>query len=190
VPADPDPISDLMLRARAGDQEAARRIVNHFTDALSRAVGLHLRQEVRPTYGDSDIVQLVFLDLFTGEVPSDVLSSSERLMRYLFAVARNKVRQLHRQELGTQKRCRDRVVPLDDSIPDRYPGPDMVAAAEDEWCDLQRRLPPLWRRLFALLREGHSRGEVARRTGLSHSALDRIVQGSRLILAAHRSHQA
>jgi DNA-directed RNA polymerase specialized sigma24 family protein len=185
---DLEPITDLLLRARSGDQDAARRIVDRCTDALSRAVGLHLRQQLRPVHGDSDVVQLVFLDLFTGEVPSDVLESPARLMAFLFAVAKNKVLQLHRQELGTQKRCHDRAVALDDSIPDRGPGPDMVAAAEDEWRDLQRTLPPRWRRVFALLREGHSRGEASRLAGVSPSTVDRMVYGGRLILAAHRGH--
>jgi DNA-directed RNA polymerase specialized sigma24 family protein len=141
---------------------------------------------VRTVYDDWDVSQLVFLDLFRREVSTDAFRSSGRLSPFLLAVARNKIRQLHRQELDTRKRCRDRVGPLEDDIPDHGPRPDVLAAVEDEWHDLLRRLPPLWRRVLAMLREGHTRDEVACLKRVSLSTIDRVVRGARDVVLGRR----
>jgi RNA polymerase sigma-70 factor (ECF subfamily) len=102
---------------------------------------------------------------------------------YLFAIARN----LHRMGFRSGRR----ISPLDESVADGRPGPDLHAEGRDQLARVLAALQELPEadRAAVLMRaqDGMSHAEIARALGLSEVAVKVKVHRARLRLAALRT---
>src|SRR5262245_16227152 len=98
----------LLVRIRAGDQQAATLLVQRYEPALRRAVRLRLRdRRLRRLFDSSDICQTVFLRFF-GQVATGHcdLDTPEQVLKLLATMARNQVVNEAMHEQAAKRDCR------------------------------------------------------------------------------------
>jgi DNA-directed RNA polymerase specialized sigma24 family protein len=181
-----DPVfEDLMARLRTGDQQAAQEfVVMH--DQLLRSMirlGLPKRGALNPFDSPSDILQDLWQAFLTKHVHKTNWIGFEAVRAYLGGMARNRVRAVIRDHLGAQKRDARRTVSLTstserDGCVRASPSPDPVAALSirEMWEVLNDGLPKMTQDILALLRDGHSHGDVAELVGVSDKTIQRLVE--------------
>lgn len=166
---------DLIVRVRAGDEQAAATLVQRYEPAIRRAARLRLRDErLRRVLDSMDICQSVLASFFlraaTGQYELD---TPDQLLRLLATMARHKVadqvdhqraaRRDHRRlEAGSTE---DREVVGPEATPSRY------VAARELLEETRRRLSPEERHLLDLRQQGLEWGEIAAQVGGSQEAL-------------------
>jgi DNA-directed RNA polymerase specialized sigma24 family protein len=175
----PGELVELLRRARDGDHEAARQIVERYSTILRPIIRRRLDERLHSAYDSVDILQSVWRDFFLKEQFKQAFESPENLLAFLREMSFNKVRQVHRNNLGTQKRGRSRQIDLPDDLTDPLPPPDQAAAERDDWDAKLRELPPQWRRALIMLREGHTQAEVARFLGIHERTRERFLARAR-----------
>jgi RNA polymerase sigma factor (sigma-70 family) len=168
----------LMERARHGSPEAAREVFDRYSPHIARVVRRTLHQRLRAAYDSDDFLQAVWASFFTMGPQDYTFESPEALVAFLSQVAYNKVVEVFRHRVQTQKRDVAREVPLDDlsrEQPVRQPTPSQEAIANEAWQQLLDGLPPQGRRALELLRQGHTHQEVARLVRLHPKMIQRIL---------------
>jgi RNA polymerase sigma-70 factor (ECF subfamily) len=93
----------LLLRAKCGNTVALQQLVLRHHASLMGIIRTELDKKLLATFGPEDVVQEVYSESlrqfgsFEGDTP-------ESFRHWMHAIARNKVRALHRQCLQTEKR--------------------------------------------------------------------------------------
>jgi RNA polymerase sigma-70 factor (ECF subfamily) len=164
-----DTLRTLLVRIRAGDQQAATLLVQRYEPALRRAVRLRLRdRRLRRLFDSSDICQAVFLRFFvrvaTGQPD---LETPEHVLRLLATMARNQVVNEAMHEQAAKRDCRRmagaeaeglQAAARGSSPSEHVAAEELLAKArhlvhEDEW------------RLLELRKEGREWADIARLLG-------------------------
>ena len=90
-----------------------------------------------------------------------------------------------RQRLTIQKYDVNREQSLDDPrrmlkehLVAREPTPSYVAMSKEEWNAFLRRQPLVYRRIFILLRDGHTHEQIAAELGINVRTVGRVVAGA------------
>jgi RNA polymerase sigma factor (sigma-70 family) len=169
--------AELVARARGGDPQAARRLIEHYEAAIRRQARFALRNNrLRRRIGESDICQSVlgqfFLALWAGRLELD---RPEQLVALLNKMVRNKVvakaryegaaRRDYRREIGQVERDHE-VEPLS---PD--PSANQIVANAELLAEFERRLTEPERAILALRKQGASWDEVAEKFGGTAGAM-------------------
>jgi RNA polymerase sigma-70 factor (ECF subfamily) len=95
---------DALLRlAAAGDDESWQALVRRSRDRLRRMVDLRLDQRLRGRVDPSDVLQDAYLEAWR-DLGSYVSRPDTPFYLWLRGIAGNKLRELYRHHLGTQKR--------------------------------------------------------------------------------------
>src|SRR5919201_73986 len=94
---------DLLVRARAGDQQALNEIFTRHRDRLRRMVEVRLDHRLQARVDASDVIQDAYVEVVTrlGEYLRD---PKVPLFLWLRLVVGERLLKLHRQHLGTQMR--------------------------------------------------------------------------------------
>ena len=176
--------ADLLADLRAGDELAAGKIVEEYTDALvavaRRQIGGKLARRVDP----EDIIQSTYRSLFVRVQKGEYeLGSGRELWKLLVTMTLNKVRRKAKYH-GTQRRDvnLDQSVANDDngSYVDRSPSggptPADAAALVDELQSVLAELKPRDRQVIELRLQGCSTAEIAAETGRSERSIRRVLQ--------------
>jgi RNA polymerase sigma factor (sigma-70 family) len=184
----PNDLLELMDRARAGDQEAARIIVEQFRKPVKKVIRYRLQPKARRLYDSDDLLQNIWVAFFEKALDL-TFSCPQQVTVYLQKLAENKVREAHRQELGTKKWQHDQVRLTPTLCEDPAPGPDRLAEAEDEWRWLLVLMPcdRDWHHAFYLSRRGHTHAEIALELGVSERTIDRLFERARDAYAETRN---
>ncbi|MBV8129014.1 MAG: RNA polymerase sigma factor [Planctomycetaceae bacterium] len=188
MPNEPD-ISNLIARAKAGDETAIREFLTRFEPEVRIMVRGRLPRMLRTQFDSMDFVQAVWQSFF-----ADLRSSSRQfenvhhLRGFLAGVARNKVYEEHRRLTRTKKyalareqslyvRRGSREVELALISPE--PTPSQAVQASDRLAQLVARCSPLEAQVITLRRQEMTFDEIARRTGISERSVRRIIDEAR-----------
>src|SRR5271166_1218792 len=103
MPNEPD-ISNLIARAKAGDDSAIREFLTRFEPEVRIIVRGRLPKRLRSQFDSMDFVQAVWQSFFTDlRDSSQEFENVNHLRGFLAGVARNKVFQEHRRQTRTKK---------------------------------------------------------------------------------------
>jgi RNA polymerase sigma-70 factor (ECF subfamily) len=154
-------------RVRAGDEDAARALLEHLHPLVAKLVRAHLPQRI----DEEDLIQMVFVKVFTK---LDQFSGAVPVEHWVSRIAVNTcLSQLHHERARPELRWADlseeqeKVVQSLAASPDELPASQAFAARELVE-RLLERLSPADRLVVSLLHlEGRSLEEVGRLTGWS-----------------------
>lgn len=185
-------ISDLIARARAGDETAIGEFLRRFEPEVRIMVRGRLPRMLRTQFDSMDFVQAVWQSFFTDLV-SRRFENSHHLRGFLAGVARNKVYEEHRRLTRTKKhalareqslyvRRGSREVELDLVSPE--PSPSQAVQASDRLAQLVAGRSLLETQVITLRRQGLTFDEIASRTGVSERSVRRIIDEARARMEA------
>jgi RNA polymerase sigma-70 factor (ECF subfamily) len=173
----------LLKRVQSGSQEATCELIEQYTSHIVRAVRRKLNKSIRTKFDSVDFVQAVWASFFTDPKQLADFSRPDELVRYLAALAHNKVIDEIRRRMETQKYSVNRERSLNDSeyklssrLAGREPSPSEVAVADELWGRLLQGLPEHHRRILELRREGNTHQQIASRLGLNERTVRRVIQ--------------
>ncbi len=188
MPNEPD-ISDLIARAKAGDETAIREFLSRFEPEVRMMVRGRLPRMLRTQFDSMDFVQAVWQSFF-----ADLRSSSRQfenvhhLRGFLAGVARNKVYEEHRRLTRTKKHALAREQSLyvrrgsrevELALISPEPTPSQAVQASDRLAQLVARCSPLEAQIITLRHQEMTFDEIARRTGVSERSVRRIIDEAR-----------
>jgi RNA polymerase sigma-70 factor (ECF subfamily) len=167
----PDEIAfpDLILRVRAGDQEAAAELVRFYEPTIRRVIRVRLQDSHLKTVLDSvDICQSVLGNFFVRVAAGQFeLQQPEQLIQLLVTMARNKLTSQARKETA-QRRDQRRVAVTGALIEELASGaatPSQAMVAREMLDALYQRLSPAEAELVQLRQQGLAWEEIAKRLG-------------------------
>jgi RNA polymerase sigma-70 factor (ECF subfamily) len=181
--------ADFIARIRAGDDRAARELVERYEPVIRREVRLRLRDERLASRFDwTDVCQSVMASFFVRAAAGEyTLEQPADLQRLLVVMTRNKVaQQVRRHRAGRRDyrrlEARDPAYLEERSATD--PTPSRLVAGRELLEDVRRRLSAEERRLADLRAEGRDWAEIAASVGGTAEgcrkrlarALDRVEQ--------------
>jgi RNA polymerase sigma factor (sigma-70 family) len=181
--------ADFIRRIRAGDDSAARELVERYEAVIRREVRLRLRDERLASRFDwTDICQSVMASFFVRTAAGQYdLEQPDELCRLLVTMTRNKLTQQVRWH-GADRRDYRRLETRDAASLDERsaaaPTPSRLVAGRELLEDVRGRLSDDERRLADLRAEGCEWTEIAARLGRTAEAcrkqlaraLDRVEQ--------------
>jgi hypothetical protein len=195
----PDAFADLLKRAREGDPESQEEIVQTYSPALLWAISHKLKEftNLQRLRSPEDFAQEVWMRFFgwpwqrpVGWLFKKEFASHAALRSFLVHAGRSRVLSMVCQYLRGKRDLRDDR-PLDavahQELVSPSPGPDQIAAARDEWEQLQRGLPETSCVVVRLLGEGRPITSITEEVGLSPRTIgrirDRLAHGQSLLPA-------
>jgi len=173
----------LMQRVGAGSQEAARELVERYGPHILRIVRRRLDRALRSKFDSADFVQAVWASFFALPLDRYHFDRSQALVAFLIELARNKVVEVVRQRLQTQKYNINRERSLEDAragyagcLVAHEPSPADVAIAREEWDRLLKEQPQHYQEILASLGSGETQREVAQRLGINERTIRRVIR--------------
>src|SRR5262245_35068085 len=110
-PAPPDPDSDLLPLAAAGDKAATHDLFSRHRTRLKRMVHLRLSRRLQGRVDDSDVLQEAYLDV-ARRLPEYTADPKVPFFLWVRHLTGLKLAEVHRRHLGTQARDADRELSL------------------------------------------------------------------------------
>jgi RNA polymerase sigma factor (sigma-70 family) len=173
----------LMERLQRGGEEPARELVEKYGEYLRRAVRRHLDRRLRSKFDSRDFVQDVWYSFFAGLPRDRAFKDPDELVRFLVALARNKVIDETRKRLcgGAARVQREQVLSdapheLPDGLKAPQATPSTIVMSREEWERLLQRQPLVYRRILILLREGKSSAQIARELNINARLVRRVAE--------------
>jgi RNA polymerase sigma-70 factor (ECF subfamily) len=180
--------ADFIRRIRAGDDQAARELVERYEPVIRREVRLRLRdQRLSSRFDWTDICQSVMASFFVRAAAGQYdLEQPDQLLRLLVVMTRHKLTQQVRRHSADRRDYR-RLEARDPAYLDGRsgdPSPSRLVAGRELLEEFRRRLSEEERRLADLRGEGWEWAEIAARLGSTAEAcrkqlaraLDRVEQ--------------
>jgi RNA polymerase sigma-70 factor (ECF subfamily) len=181
--------ADFIRRIRAGDDRAARELVERYEPVIRREVRLRLRDERLSSRFDwTDICQSVMASFFVRAAAGQYdLEQPEQLLGLLVVMTRNKLTQQvrrHRSDRRDYRRLEARDPAYLDARSAAAPSPSRLVAGRELLNEFRRRLSEDERRLADLRAQGCEWAEIAASVGGTAEAcrkqlaraLDRVEQ--------------
>jgi RNA polymerase sigma factor (sigma-70 family) len=170
------------LWRQQGDQEAARKIVDHYIDRLLPLARRHLSQKLASRVDPEDIVQSVFRTFF-GRLRQGkfVFAEQDDLCKLLMRITLHKtLRQVAfhtaakrnpRQETEQGKHHHEQLM----AVLDQEPTPEATITFLDQLEHLLTQLRPMERQIVELRMQGLSNEEVANQLGVYDRKVRRVL---------------
>lgn len=181
--------SDLMARAKAGDEAAIRDFLARFEPDVRMMVRGRLPKKLRPQFDSMDFVQAVWKSFFTDlKEESREFENVQHLRGFLAGVAKNKVFEEHRRLTKTAKYSVDREEPLYvrrkgretvRELPSPEPTPSQTLQARDRLAQLTAGCSPREIEVITLRLEGLTLEQIAARTGIHERSVRRVIEAAR-----------
>ena len=178
-----DDFKKLMQDVLAGSEEAASRLFRDYHRLVLTMIRRHIDQRVRKRVDSIDFAQDVWASFFATAPDKRRFSDPKAFYAFLGALARNKVVDGVRQQIGVKKRDISKEQSIDDSrafnkddLRDPAPTPSRVLMDEEAWSSFLRKQPIVNRRIFILYRQGMGTTEIAESTGLNPRMVRRILK--------------
>jgi DNA-directed RNA polymerase specialized sigma24 family protein len=181
MPVEINSLPDLLARARAGDQDAARELHECFGPHILRVIRRKLRSAVRSKVDSFDLVQIVWLDFFSVVLPRHQFENAHHLLAFLGVMAVHVTQNTHRHYLDRQcanvrrevsfDSCADGELLLEASM-----DPAEIASLRDEWEHVFKISPPCLREALRRLDAGQSVAAISSDMGLHERTLRRMFQ--------------
>jgi RNA polymerase sigma factor (sigma-70 family) len=187
--SDGDSFAEFIRRIRAGDNQAARELVERYEPVIRREVRLRLRdQRLASRFDWTDVCQSVMASFFVRAAAGQYeLEQPDQLLRLLVVMTRNKVTKQVRRNSADRRDYR-RLEARDPAyLAGRLaevPNPSRLVAGRELLEELRRRLSEEERRLADLRADGCEWAEIAAELGGTPQArrkqlaraLDRVEQ--------------
>jgi RNA polymerase sigma-70 factor (ECF subfamily) len=179
---------ELFELLRAGDQQAAREVVDAYTNRLLALARARISQRLARRMDPEDILQSVFRTFF-GRVKAGRFTLEERddLTKLLVGITvRKTLRQVayHR----AAKRDPDKELPAEDApggelpeLPAVEPSPEAAVAFVDLLDNFLAKLRPRDQKIIDMRLKGYSNEEIAQELGTSDRQVRRAVEHIRAI---------
>jgi RNA polymerase sigma-70 factor (ECF subfamily) len=181
----PGDIGRFIERIRAGDEDAARELLQRYEGKVRLVVRRQLPRLLRSRFDSLDFLQSVWGHFFhqvrTG--PTDIEDEPD-LVAFLAWAARNKVVDEYRRASSRKHDVR-----REESLWDRRgrprdleattDTPSQVAQARETLDRLRRLVPEGHRRILELKAEGYSCREIGLQLGISERTAQRVIEGLR-----------
>lgn len=178
---DDESFRTLLCRVRAGDQEAAAKIVRQYEEAIRRAVRLRLTDpRLRQELDSMDICQSILANFFVrAAVGQFDLADPGQLLKLLTTMVRNKIIN-HGRRIRAQRRDRRRLQAGGsdalDFVADSGESPSQIVAGRELLDEARRRLSPEERYLAEQRGLGRPWDELGAELGKSPEALRKQLQ--------------
>jgi RNA polymerase sigma factor (sigma-70 family) len=175
-------LSELLEKAWNDSDGSAQEVVERYGPYILRAVRRRLDKKLRSKFDSVDFVQAVWASFFA--MPPDRLQfkQHQELVNFLMGLARNKVVDVVRQRLETQKYDVKRERRLIDSaaldegdLASRGPTASQVAIAREEWQRAESPETPRDERIVNWLKRGQSLESIAQEIGVSVKTVRRVL---------------
>ena len=162
--------ADFIRRIRAGEDQAARELVEHYEPVIRREVRLRLRDlRLASRFDWTDICQSVMASFFARTAAGQYdLEQPDQLLRLLVVMTRNKLTQQvrrHRADRRDYRRLEARDPAYLNERSAAVPSPSRLVADRELLAELRRRLSEEERRLADLRAQGWEWAEIAARLG-------------------------
>lgn len=172
--------AELMRRVQEGDREAAELIHKLYAEHIRRAVRRRLHERLRSKFDSLDFVQDVWASFFADAPDKYAFETPEELIGFLTAIARHKVNAATRKRHSpkydvTRERSADDFPEGADRYPAEQPTPSEIVMSHEEWQELLRKQPLVYRRILLLLREGKNYSAIAEELNISLRTVTRVV---------------
>ncbi len=193
---DDDGFADLIARIRAGDEDAARVLIERFGPEVQMMVRRRLPARLRSQYDTMDFAQAVWSSVIVDcrERP-EAFEGPGHLLGFLAGVVQNKVAREYRRRTRTKKYDIGREEPfyvrkggLDVArdVPAADPTPSEHVQADDRLGQLVAGRSPGEVEIIELRRQGLTFEEVAGRLGIHEKAVRRVIDALRERMEAKR----
>ena len=162
--------ADFIRRIRAGDDQAARELVQLYEPVIRREVRLRLRDlRLASRFDWTDICQSVMASFFVRAAAGQYdLERPDQLLRLLVVMARHKLTEQVRRNSADRRdyrRLEERDPAYLDQRSAAVPSPSRLVADRELLAELRRRLSEEERRLADLRAQGWEWAEIAARLG-------------------------
>jgi RNA polymerase sigma factor (sigma-70 family) len=178
-------LSDFLKRIQAGDEGAARELLQRFEAEVRLVVRRQLPRLLRSRFDSLDFLQSVWGSFFRRmrQAPTD-FEDSRHLVAFLARAAKNKVideyrrsasrkHDMHREEplWGEGRRARE--------VADSIDSPSEIAQAHEAYGRLQELVPEEKRSILEMKAEGLSSKDIGERLGISERTVQRVLEDLR-----------
>jgi RNA polymerase sigma-70 factor (ECF subfamily) len=175
-------LADFLKRIQAGDEGAARELLQRFEPEVRLVVRRQLPRLLRSRFDSLDFLQSVWGSFFRRmrDAPTD-FEDSRHLVAFLARAAKNKVideyrraaslkNDMHREEplWGDGRRPKEVADPID--------SPSEVAQAHEVFDRLHSLLPEERRTILDLKAQGLSSKDIGDRLGVSERTVQRVLE--------------
>jgi len=178
----------LIDLCRAGDQNAARQLFEHYVNRLLPLARLRLSQRLASRVDPEDIVQSVFRTFFkrlkAGEFQ---IEEEDDLCKLLVRITVHKtLRQVAFHKAGKRDfsleahqgdNANDQMVQL----LGREPGPEVTVAFLNQLEHFLGRLQPMEREILEMRMQGHSNEDIAQKLGIYDRKIRRVIERVRAL---------
>jgi len=186
VSINPAEFARLIEQFQAGDTTVVAQLYAAYGGVVREAVRRQLPDQLRKEYDSLDFVHDVWASFCQIPPGTHQFKTPEALGGFLSRVAYNKVVDVCRRRLGTQKHDVTReqaLVSGDDGgdvpVPSPSPSPSQWAIAGERWAAMAAKLSREHMMVIERLRDGFSQREVAAMAGIDDRTVRRIVDRAR-----------
>ncbi len=172
---------------RAGSPEAVWKLIADYGPHIQRVVRRRLDRRMRSKFDSLDFVQMVWASVFRN--PHDIcsLKRPEDLIRYLAALARNKVVDEYRRRIQkdtkysvTRELSLSEEDLVEQSADEEQPSPSQIAIAREQWEKFVRDQPERDRSIIQMRIGGATFLEISQQLGINErtarKVIDRLVR--------------
>ncbi len=180
-----DDLPDFLRRIQAGDEGAARELLQRFEAEVRLVVRRQLPRLLRSRFDSLDFLQSVWGSFFRRmrQAPTD-FEDSRHLVAFLARAAKNKVideyrrsasrkHDMHREEplWGDGRRAREVADPID--------SPSEIAQAHEAFGRMRELVPEEKRSILEMKAQGLSSRDIGERLGISERTVQRVLEDLR-----------
>jgi len=175
-------LSDFLRRIQAGDDGAARELLNRYEAEVRLVVRRQLPRLLRSRFDSLDFLQSVWGSFFRRmrTAPTE-FEDSRHLVAFLARAAKNKVIDEYRRA-ASRKHNMHREEPLwldgrrPRDVPDPIDSPSEVAQAHEVLVRLRELMPAERRTILELKAQGLSSKDIGEQLGISERTVQRVLE--------------
>jgi len=177
----PSDFETALSQLSSGSEPAIREFVQTYGPHIQRVVRRRLNQSMRSKFDSIDFVQMVWASFFTEPERIAEFRNPEELVRYLVAIARNKVIDESRRRTKFQKYDVNRERPLDqpeisESSQRSLETPSQLAIAHETWHSMFDRLSERNQMILEMRRNGATYIEIGAKLGIHERTARQVVR--------------
>jgi RNA polymerase sigma-70 factor (ECF subfamily) len=168
-----DEFAILMSQVRDGDQAAAWKLIEVYGSHVLKVIRRSLSIQLRSKFDSQDFVQTVWKSFFRDRDRLLAMQSPDQLVRYIQAIARNKVVDETRRR-HTAKFNVGREEEFDDAV-GGGPRPSEIAIVRETWDRLMAGKSDDHRRIVEMRFQGHTFAEIAKELSINERTARRVI---------------
>jgi RNA polymerase sigma factor (sigma-70 family) len=171
-------LAKVLEEYSANSEQAFEQLLKICGPVVFRIVRRRLGRR-SPRFDSADIAQAVWASFFGERIDVRKFETPEDLVKYLAAIASNKVRKAQRDNFGIQKRSADREADVDamdaNLTSQNVSSPSQRAIGDETWERLLAETPPSQQRILYLRLDGKTQEEIAEILGISSRTVRRLL---------------